>query len=130
MIYAGWDTENNCPVCVGRNSDLEEEKLKRMLKQAEGYTAGEAIEAVLKKFSNSPLLVAALSSLFFVMKETGQEKEKLKLWEDIDLMFHGYWRNDLDNLTKLLENNLVKIRESLGVEYYNGEWRSKQREED
>jgi len=92
----------------------------------EAYTVGEAIEIVLEKFSKSPLLVAALSSVFFEMEKTQVEKEKLQLWKDIDLMFHGYWRNDLDNLTKLLENNLAKIKKSLCVEYVDGGWKCKE----
>ena len=92
----------------------------------EAYTVGEAIEIVLEKFSKSPLLVAALSSVFFEMEKTQVEKEKLQLWRDIDLMFHGYWRNDLDNLTKLLENNLAKIKKSLCVEYVDGGWKCKE----
>lgn len=92
----------------------------------EAYTVGEAIEIVLEKFSKSTLLVAALSSVFFEMEKTQVEKEKLQLWKDIDLMFHGYWRNDLDNLTKLLENNLAKIKKSLCVEYVDGGWKCKE----
>lgn len=92
----------------------------------EVYTVGEAIEIVLEKCKDSPLLVATLSRLFFEMEKIQLAKEKLKLWEEIDLMFHGYWRNDLDNLTKLVESNLVKIKESLCIEYVEGEWKCKE----
>lgn len=105
-------------------------------------TQSDEIKQLMPKIDNIHTLAGLLSTqdltqehpeyaLMFLQRafELGQqelEAVKLKLWKEIDLMFHGYWRNNLENLTKEVQENLVRMRELFGVEHVDGEWKSKQ----